>query len=160
VKHLSELNETIYIPIDFPDKLNFFDDLSSRNFISNVPCMNGNTMTCEGMSSMNLEEFSLKRKNKISTGVWDKHSPGLKKALFGQNNANNAKVCFYEKNNPHKISNFLDFNSENNKNMDGNRKSSNSNENEGTINDLSPLSPFKKFSPHKTSNFLEYLSKN
>jgi len=109
IKHITELNETLYIPIDLPDHNTLSpNEGESSNFLySNKPCMNGFDETCEFLTEDPIfKKFSSSISNSGGYGSWlDKESPGLKKAI---NSQTNPKICFYERKTRHKISNFLD----------------------------------------------------
>ena len=177
VKNLTELNETIYIPIDIPncEKDSILDEVSSSHyFVTNRPCLNGNITTCERMNSFQsgagnddpyLKDHKILTNSTITRpSSIDKESPGLKKALLTNTN---PKIVFYDqkKRAAHKISNLLEdklcnsaekhnaleikyFTYEQENNLENKFKNIKGNYDKG------------KLSPHKGSNYLEYNSKN
>lgn len=156
IKNITELNETIYIPIDCPNERDRLNSNSSSQLISAKPCMNGFLNTYDNMNSLlsNVDEV-------INSEFLE--SPGIQRVTtMSSRIITNPKICFYEKKNPHKISDFLDYGKKVKK-VSCDVESEMNEKNECESLPLSPLMDLGKKKvgyAHKNSNFLEYYSKN
>lgn len=112
-KHIQQLNETLYIPVDLPSCSEFIPSgADSAHFLfTNKPCMNGLVNTCERINSGRSTAEDVFKLICKKTGSFDiareKESPGLKKRLTEE--SSQPRVCFYQRKGPHKISDFLDY---------------------------------------------------
>lgn len=135
-KNISDLNDTLYIPIDIPNNV-YIDEISefssTNRFITNKPCMNGIIGSSERLNSFQSNDDPIKFDKAQQNFV---ESPGLKQVL-------RQKVCYYDRKSPYKTSNFLEFATQNKKSSDEINNSPHKNTIERYIYDekLSPLSP-------------------
>lgn len=157
IKNITELNETIYIPIDCPNERDKLNSHSSSQLVSANPCWNGFLNTYENINSLlsNVDEV-------INSEFLD--SPGIQRVInLSSRVITNPKICYYEKKNPHKISDFLDYGKKIKKVSCDVESEMNEKNNETESLPISPLMDTGKKKvgyAHKNSNFLEYYSKN